>query len=685
MESVIPADKGQALSHLSARHRPSFFKRSFFLPSYKKNLESASRCLDVIENGIPQITSLETTMCAEIVHVEQMVEERRVRNRSSRWRGYLWRVQQAIGRWRSERRRGRDIIRTDSFLERFATTPMTEVVDIHEEVHWWNRFSSPFIVDPSESFHYQWLSIISVAVLYNVIMIIGRSVFWELQNISPVTWYCLDYLCDSIYIFDMGLHARTGYLEHGLLVKDTRKLSAKYFKSYQFKLDLLSLAPTDLLYLILGTSCTKTVPCTVIVRLNRLLRFYRMLEFFDRTETRTNHPYALRIAKLIFYILVIIHWDACLYFAVSYAIGFGSDGWVYKNISEPKFASFTHQYIYCFYWSTLTLTTIGEVPIPEKDVEYVFVVIDFLIGVLIFATIVGNVGSMITNMNAVRSDFQRRMDNVKQYMEFRKVGKELENRVIKWFDYLWINRQSLDEDSVTSVLPDKLKAEIAIHVHLDTLKRVHLFHDCEPGLLVQLVLKLKLQVFSPGDYICRKGDVGKEMYIVKRGRLNVVGDDGKSIYATLCEGSVFGELSILNISGVKTGNRRTANVRSVGFSDLFCLSKEDLWNVLAEYPEAQKMLIERGREILIKDGLLDENVVKKEEEERNQLHIRCDRIQDALETLQGRFAHLLAEYTASQKKLKRRITRLENAIGADAIGDYQISDDDDDQIDQLTE
>ena len=38
------------------------------------------------------------------------------------------------------------------------------------------------------------------------------------------------------------------------------------------------------------------------------------------------------------------------------------------------------------------------------------------------------------------------------------------------------------------------QAEIAIHVHLDTLKKVRIFQDCEKGLLVDLVLKLKLQV-----------------------------------------------------------------------------------------------------------------------------------------------------------------------------------------------
>ena len=35
------------------------------------------------------------------------------------------------------------------------------------------------------------------------------------------------------------------------------------------------------------------------------------------------------------------------------------------------------------------------------------------------ASIVGNIGSMITNMNAARAEFQNRMDAIKQYMEFR--------------------------------------------------------------------------------------------------------------------------------------------------------------------------------------------------------------------------------------------------------------------------
>lgn len=43
------------------------------------------------------------------------------------------------------------------------------------------------------------------------------------------------------------------------------------------------------------------------------------------------------------------------------------------------------------------------------------------------------------------------------------------------------------------------------------------------------------------------GEVGKEMYIVNRGRLQVVADNGRTVMASLKAGSYFGEISILNM------------------------------------------------------------------------------------------------------------------------------------------
>ncbi|XP_019872466.1 cyclic nucleotide-gated cation channel subunit A [Aethina tumida] len=515
------------------------------------------------------------------------------------------------------------------------------------------------VVDPALPSHYKWLMVVSLAVLYNVIFVLGRAVFWELNNAVPALWWTLDYSCDVIYIIDTLVHAHEGYLEQGLLVTDARKLRQHYLQSKQWRTDILSVLPTDLAYIWWPPYFSVKVPCPVIVRLNRLIKIPRLLEWFERTETDTNYPNVFRICKVVLAILVLIHWNACLYFAISYAIGFGTDNWVY-NLDGPKNSTLARQYIYSFYWSTLTLTTIGETPVPENDAEYLFVVADFLAGVLIFATIVGNIGSMISNMNVARVDFQNRMDGVKQYMAFRKVGRELEARVIRWFAYTWAESGALDEERVLSALPDKLKAEIAIRVHLDTLRKVRIFQDCEPGLLEALVLKLRLQVFSPGDYICRKGDVGKEMYIVKRGRLQVVADDGITVLATLGAGSVFGEVSVLDIAGNRTGNRRTANVRSLGYSDLFCLAKDDLLVALADYPEARATLTERGCQLLRKDGLLDEEVFKKARETQDSMADSIKKLENTVDVLQNRLARLLAEFSASQAKIKQRLTKIEN-------------------------
>ncbi|XP_053561433.1 cyclic nucleotide-gated cation channel alpha-3 [Bombina bombina] len=511
-----------------------------------------------------------------------------------------------------------------------------------------------FVIDPASNFYYRWLSIVSIPVLYNWCLLVCRACFDELQKTQVILWLVLDYSADLIYVLDTLVRFRTGFLEQGLLVKDAKKLKEHYTKTFQFKLDMLSLFPTDLFYFKLGLNYPE-------LRFNRLFRFSRMFEFFDRTETRTNYPNIFRIGNLVLYILIIIHWNACIYFAISKAIGFGTDTWVYPNISHPEYGRLARKYIYSLYWSTLTLTTIGETPPPVKDIEFLFVVFDFLIGVLIFATIVGNVGSMISNMNASRADFQSKIDSIKQYMQFRKVTKDLEGRVIKWFDYLWTNKKTVDEKEVLKNLPDKLKAEIAINVHLDTLKKVRIFQDCEAGLLVELVLKLRPQVFSPGDYICRKGDIGREMYIIKEGKLAVVADDGVTQFVVLSDGSYFGEISILNIKGSKSGNRRTANIRSIGYSDLFCLSKDDLMESLTEYPDAKTALEEKGRQILLKDGLIDENAARAGADPKD-VEEKVERLETAFDSLQTRFARLLADYNSTQLKLKQRITRVEKRV-----------------------
>lgn len=276
----------------------------------------------------------------------------------------------------------------------------------------------------------------------------------------------------------------------------------------------------------------------------------------------------------------------------------GSDPWVYPAWNcthNVEWGTLSKQYIYSFYWSTITLTTIGELSQPHTILEYVFMTLEYFIGIFMFATLVGNVGSIIDNVNKNRLEFQSKMDGIKTYMKSTKIPDGIQERVIKWFDYLWSHGDPMTEEHVLDGLPDKLKAEIGIHVHFETLKKVDFFRKCEQGLLWEVVLRLRTQVYSPGEFVCRKGDVGREMYIVNSGKLEVLEEENGILLKELTHGEYFGEISVLSLGLGKSHRRRTAFVRSVGYTSLLCLTQSDLFEVLNDYPKAKNTLIENSK------------------------------------------------------------------------------------------
>lgn len=507
-----------------------------------------------------------------------------------------------------------------------------------------------WMVDPSEDFYYTWLQIMILPICYNWVIIICRTCFYDIERTYLAVWLTLDYICDLVYVLDTVIGFRTGFLEQGILVKDLSRLKMRYLRSSRFKWDIASLLPTDLLYLQLGIH-------TPIVRINRFLRTSRLNEALDRMETRTSYPNTFRVAKLMLYIFVLIHWNACVYFSLSNYIGFGADPWVYPNISDPDFAATRRQYFYCFWFSTLILTTVGDTPPPEREEEYLFLIADMLIAVLVFASVVGSMGDVISSLRDRDNVFFPNHELVKGYLRSRRVSKELQKRVNDWYQHLHINKKITRENEILQHLPITLQTATAVSVHLPTLSKVTIFQNCENSLLEQLVLKLRPQVYSPGEYVCKKGDVGHEMYIIKEGKLAVVADDGVTQFAVLGDGNFFGEISILNIKGNKSGNRRTANIRSIGHSDLFSLSKEDLTETLLEYPAAKRLLEEKGRQILTKMGMLEETDEAEVEVEKTEDKVK--RLEGSLDTLQTKLARLIAELESSVRKMMHRVEQLE--------------------------
>ncbi|KAM6144705.1 LOW QUALITY PROTEIN: cyclic nucleotide-gated channel alpha-4 [Phoenicopterus ruber ruber] len=513
------------------------------------------------------------------------------------------------------------------------------------------RHASGWTLDPSGDWYYWWISIMALPILYNWIIIICRSCFPDLQEQHVVLWLSLDYLCDALYLLDIAVHLHTGFLEDGILVRDCGRIRRHYLHSPSFPWDVAAVLPTDLLYLSLG-------PGVPAVRANRCLRAPRLFEAFDRRETRTAHPNAFRVSKLMLYVFITIHWHGCLYFALSAWLGLGTDAWVCPNASRPGFDRPLRQYLHSFYFSTLILATVGDTP-EQREEEFLFITAGFLLAVLGFATIMGSISSVISNINAADAAFYPDPEPVQANLRARGAGGRLARRVARWHQHLRAQRKLPAELAVLRHLPRGLRAEVAASVHLPALRRVGLFQSWEHGVLRQLVLRLRPQVFGPGEFVCRRGDVGHEMYFVREGRLAVVAEDGVTQLAILGEGLYFGEISLINIKGNTSGNRRTANIMSIGYSDLFCLSKEDLAEVLAEFPSARAMMEAKGRELLLRMGKLDVHAEAAAAAAVEEAERWVQVLEMALEGLQTRAARLLAQLESSAFKLALRVERLE--------------------------
>jgi cyclic nucleotide gated channel alpha 3 len=155
------------------------------------------------------------------------------------------------------------------------------------------------------------------------------------------------------------------------------------------------------------------------------------------------------------------------------------------------------------------------------------------------------------------------------------------------------------------------------------------------------------------------------MYFIKTGQLQVVSPDGNQVFATLGAGAAFGEISILDIPGNKNGNKRTANIRSLGFSNLYSLSKDDLWEALSEYPLAKKSLLEKGKALLKKDNLLDEQVAEEIEQKQKPIHEQIDYLNHVkLRSLVNKLEDIFKIYTDFLRESKNSLCQIEKVINS---------------------
>jgi len=296
------------------------------------------------------------------------------------------------------------------------------------------------------------------------------------------------------------------------------------------------------------------------VKLARVAQFMRQWQ-----QSEVQHGNILRLGFFVFWLVLIAHWLAC--------------GWLALGGINMEADKFT-RYLRALYWCITTLATVGYGDItPSTNAQTVYAMMVMLLGVGMYGCVIGNVTSLLANIDLAKSHYRDTMERLTAFMKYRHLPPALQRRIRDYYAYLWENRLGYDESTVLTELPDSLRTDVALFLRRDLLEHAPLFQGASHEFIREIALELRPIVMTPGDYVFRAGQFGRHMYFISRGTMEVISADGKTIMNTLIDGDFFGEIALL------FSQPRSASVRAVDYCDLYTLDKETFDRVLTRYPD----------------------------------------------------------------------------------------------------
>jgi len=322
----------------------------------------------------------------------------------------------------------------------------------------------------------------------------------------------------------------------------------------------------------LAVAALWALPLTKIARLVVLLRRIQ-----DRLKLT---PGVMRLASFGFLFVLAVH-----------TMGLG---WVLIARTDPS-RSHIDQYLRAIYWCVTTIATIGYgdyYPSHDSNGQILYTIIVQVIGVGFYGYIIGNMASLIGNLDVAKANFMKKLEEMNDFMRTKRVPHDVQDRVRDYYAYLWETRKSASTVSVMAELPHTLATGILLFLNRSIIEKVSLFRNANEIFVREIIQLLRPLVFLPDDYIIRQGEYGDCMYFLSTGDVEVV-VNGQRV-ATLGAGSPFGETALIQ------GEQRNASIHTLTYCDVYKLQKEDFDALRRKYPVFDEQ-VKRVVEERIKD------------------------------------------------------------------------------------
>ena len=315
---------------------------------------------------------------------------------------------------------------------------------------------------------------------------------------------------------------------------------------------------------------------SVNLRWMRLLYIIRLPKLFETLDHLLHGEFytVLRMIELSIYIFLEIFFTAVLWFKMGIVFGFGETEFL-PSLEIGSEKNVITKFMHCFHFALHKIDDSN--PTNANEITFYFIAIS--IKSLTEVIIMGQIMSFISQYDASRTEFREKFENVNNFLSTMNAPTTLRKNVHNYFRFLWWRDQGMADPSfLIDHLNDGMISDIKYHLNGKILSTVNIFAEAPDGFIRDLCKRMQSQLYVPGEIIVKKGDPGKEMYLISSGAVAVEGDLGQR-FAVLKSGQHFGEMALL------FPMLRTATCRAIQYSDIFRLHYDDLHEILQEYPE----------------------------------------------------------------------------------------------------
>uniref|UniRef100_A0A061SEQ6 Voltage-gated ion channel superfamily n=1 Tax=Tetraselmis sp. GSL018 TaxID=582737 RepID=A0A061SEQ6_9CHLO len=515
-------------------------------------------------------------------------------------------------------------LRGKSFLQQAdKNRTIYEALAEHTE----HMYSTPRgLLDPRKKGMQHWDLLIAVLLIFTAVVTPYEVAF--LQMNSPLdALFIINRIVDFSFIVDMIIQFNLIYHDASTnaWVTDRRRIARRYLMG-PFLIDFLSIIPFDTVGMVLEDGSIQKLKIFRIVRLLRLVKLLRIIrsgKIFKQMEHYLNMGYAmLTLIKFILGTLAIAHWMACAWMLcqqienschnwIMYYFGTPEDidrycsdvpveecllrfpgdcqpdascangcGTWYHREEAGEFLGIStlHLFVTSYYWSLVTMSTIGYGDVlPNTPTERAFTIMAMIFGTSVFAYVVGSVCGIVANLDKKSTEFYELMDNLTNFAHENQLDAELLNKLRAYFRYRSQYTAMSEWNDLLRLMSPALRGEVAMLKSGNWVGKIPYFAKAPREFMIEIAMRLESETYPPWEEIMHMDQHSEKMFIIERG---IVGCKGRVIVRGRAIGA---ELMLTNYPADYTA-------RALTYTDLFCLHRDSLKEVSERYPPVQTAL-----------------------------------------------------------------------------------------------